>query len=108
MWWYYDLVVIAVLVLCIWNRMRKGLSRSLMQLAATILSAVIAFAISQPLSEFCYTEFLEEPMVSALEQKLNTVDVAGVVQEKLTENGIPVSEEQVQTILADPVGVAAQ
>lgn len=108
MWWYYDLVVIAVLVLCIWNGMRKGLSHSLMQLAATILSAVIAFAISQPLSEFCYTEFLEEPMVSALEQKLNTVDVAGVVQEKLTENGIPVSEEQVQTILADPDGVAAQ
>ena len=39
---------------------------------------------------------------------LDTVDVAGVVQEKLTENGIPVSEEQVQTILADPDGVAAQ
>lgn len=108
MWWYYDLVVIAVLVLCIWNGMRKGLSRSLMQLAVTILSAGIAFMISQPLAEFCYTEFLEEPMVSALEQKLDTVDVAGLVQEKLTENGIPVSEEQVQTILADPEGVAAQ
>lgn len=108
MWWYYDLVVIAVLVLCVWNGMRKGVSRSLMQLAATILSAVIAFAISQPLAEFCYTEFLEKPVVSALEQKLNTVDVAGLVQEKLTENGIPVSEEQVQMMLANPDGVAAQ
>lgn len=108
MWWYYDLVVIAVLVLCVWNGMRKGVSRSLMQLAATVLSAVIAFAISQPLAEFCYTELLEKPVVSALEQKLNTIDVAGLVQEKLTENGIPVSEEQVQMILADPDGVAAQ
>ena len=24
MWWYYDLVVIAVLVLCIWNGMRRS------------------------------------------------------------------------------------
>ncbi len=108
MWWYYDLVVIAVLVLCVWNGMRKGISRSLMQLAAAILSAVIAFAVSQPLAEFCYTEFLEEPVVSALEQELHTVDVAGLVQEKLTENGIPVSEEQVQAVLANPEGVAAQ
>ena len=40
--WYYDLVVLAILALCVWNGMRKGVSRSLLQTAATILSAVVA------------------------------------------------------------------
>lgn len=65
--WYYDLVVLAILALCVWNGMRKGVSRSLLQTAATILSAVVALWVSQPLAELCYTEFLEKPVVSATE-----------------------------------------
>ena len=71
--WYYDLVVLAILALCVWNGMRKGVSRSLLQTAATILSAVVALWVSQPLAELCYTEFLEKPVVSAVEGQLNTV-----------------------------------
>ena len=52
--WYYDLVVLAILTLCVWNGMRKGVSRSLFQTAATILSAVVALSVSQPLAELCY------------------------------------------------------
>ena len=48
--WYYDLVVLAILALCVWNGMRKGVSRSLLQTAATILSAVVALWVSQPLT----------------------------------------------------------
>ena len=106
--WYYDLVVLAILALCVWNGMRKGVSRSLLQTAATILSAVVALWVSQPLAELCYTEFLEKPVVSAVEGQLNTVDVAGLVQTALSDNGIPVSREQVQSMLADPEGTAAQ
>ena len=61
--WYYDLVVLAILALCVWNGMRKGVSRSLLQTAATILSTVVALWVSQPLAELCYTEFLEKPVV---------------------------------------------
>ena len=106
--WYYDLVVLAILALCVWTGMRKGVSRSLLQTAATILSAVVALWVSQPLAELCYTEFLEKPVVSAVEGQLNTVDVAGLVQTALSDNGIPVSREQVQSMLADPEGTAAQ
>lgn len=53
--WYYDLVVLAILALCVWNGMRKGVSRSLLQTAATILSTVVALWVSQPLAELCYT-----------------------------------------------------
>ncbi|MFR1501258.1 MAG: CvpA family protein, partial [Ruminococcus sp.] len=106
--WYYDLVVLAILALCVWNGMRKGVSRSLLQTAATILSAVVALWVSQPLAELCYTEFLEKPVVSAVEGQLNTVDVTGLVQTALSDNGIPVSREQVQSMLADPEGTAAQ
>lgn len=106
--WYYDLVVLAILALCVWNGMRKGVSRSLLQTAATILSAVVALWVSQPLAELCYTEFLEKPVVSAVEGQLNTVDVAGLVQTALSDNGIPISREQVQSMLADPEGTAAQ
>ena len=106
--WYYDLVVLAILALCVWNGMRKGVSRSLLQTAATILSAVVALWVSQPLAELCYTEFLEKPVVSAVEGQLNTVDVVGLVQTALSDNGIPVSREQVQSMLADPEGTAAQ
>ena len=87
--WYYDLVVLAILALCVWNGMRKGVSRSLLQTAATILSAVVALWVSQPLAELCYTEFLEKPVVSAVEGQLNTVDVTGLVQTALSDNGIP-------------------
>ena len=106
--WYYDLVVLAILALCVWNGMRKGVSRSLLQTAATILSTVVALWVSQPLAELCYTEFLEKPVVSAVEGQLNTVDVTGLVQTALSDNGIPVSREQVQSMLADPEGTAAQ
>lgn len=106
--WYYDLVVLAILALCVWNGMRKGVSRSLLQTAATILSAVVALWVSQPLAELCYTEFLEKPVVSAVEGQLNTVDVTGLVQTALSDNGIPVSREQVQSMLADPEGTTAQ
>ena len=82
--WYYDLVVLAILALCVWNGMRKGVSRSLLQTAATILSAVVTLWVSQPLAELCYTEFLEKPVVSAVEGQLNTVDVAGFVQTALS------------------------
>ena len=92
--WYYDLVVLAILALCVWNGMRKGVSRSLLQTAATILSAVVALWVSQPLAELCYTEFLEKPVVSAVEGQLNTVDVTGLVQTALSDNGIPVSENK--------------
>ena len=53
--WYYDLVVLAILALCVWNGMRKGVSRSLLQTAATILIAVVCLWVSLPLAELCYT-----------------------------------------------------
>lgn len=101
MWWYYDLVVVAVAVLCIWNGVRKGFIRSLMQLAAMVLSACLAFWLSQPASQWCYDRFFAQPVTAQVEETLEQVNIADTLRNRLAAEGvnISVSEEQISQLL---------
>lgn len=114
MWWYYDLVVMAILIVCIWNGARKGAGRSMLQLAAMLISAILAFVVSQPLAEFCYTNFVEAAVVSTLENTLDDTasladtGIVDMVQEELASYGIYASDTEIEEAIADPDAVAAQ
>ena len=104
-WWLYDLVVIAVVVLCVWNGMSGGIFRAIGGLAASIVSCILAFFIAEPVSEMVYDAFLQKQCQSIVYENLEKADITDDVRRMLEQNGIylSVTDDEIADII-DTVG----
>lgn len=100
-WWLYDLVVISIAVLCIWNGMNGGAFRSCGSLVIGIVSCLAASAFSGPVSELAYNAFFKESCQSVISHQLSKNDITGNIRAELENNGIylPYDNEQIADIL---------
>lgn len=101
-WWLYDLIVIAIMVLCIWNGWKNGIMRSFFSLlgyAAALASAAVA---AQPAAEFVFDKWIEEPCAVLLEEKLEQYDLTNALQTAISDYGIQLDEATLQEIAAKP------
>ncbi|MBQ8824814.1 MAG: hypothetical protein IJZ64_06240 [Ruminococcus sp.] len=69
MWWYYDAVIVALFVLCIWNGSRKGVLKSLLGLGVCVISLLISYFASAPVSEYVYNQFFQERIQEYISNK---------------------------------------
>lgn len=100
-WWLYDLVVIAVAVLCIWNGLSGGLLKSCGSLVVGVVSCIVAGWLSGSISEVVYDSFLKQSVQSTISEKLSEVDVTDNIRSELENNGIYLSldDEQIADII---------
>ncbi|MGN0631013.1 MAG: hypothetical protein ACI4JN_06760 [Ruminococcus sp.] len=100
-WWLYDLVVISIAVLCIWNGMNGGAFRSCGSLVIGIVSCLAASVFSGPVSELAYNAFFKESCQSVISHQLSKNDITGNIRAELENNGIylPYDNEQIADIL---------
>ena len=100
-WWLYDLVVIAIAVLCIWNGISGGIYRAIGGVAASVASCLIAYIIAAPVSEMAYDAFLQDRCQSVIAENLEQLDVTEDVRNYLSQNGIylPYSDEEIAQMI---------
>lgn len=56
-WWLYDLVVLAIAILCIWNGVSGGALKSGSSLIIGIVSCIAGVFLSGPVSGMVYDAF---------------------------------------------------
>ncbi|MBQ8725152.1 MAG: hypothetical protein IJY74_05730 [Oscillospiraceae bacterium] len=100
-WWLYDLVVISVVVLCVWNGLSNGIFRAVGGIAVSIISCVLAFFISEPVSEMVYDAFFQKQCQSIVYENLEKADITDDVRNVLEQNGIylSVTDDEIADII---------
>lgn len=87
-WWLYDLVVIAIGVLCIWNGASGGAQKALGGFIVSAASLIVAVLLSTPVSEAVYAGFFQDTCQELVEEKLDDADIAGNMRGALEAQGI--------------------
>lgn len=100
-WWLYDLVVLAVAVLCIWNGVSGGIIRAVGGLACTVVSCLAAALIAAPVSEMVYDAFFQERCQSVIVSNLEQIDMTEDVRNSLGQYGVylPISDEEIAQMI---------
>lgn len=95
-WWLYDLVVIAVAALCIWNGSGSGIIRSCGSLVIGIVSCLVASLLSGPVTDAVYDSFFKDSCQEVVTAEIEKYDIRDDVREKLSEFGITLPYEDAQ------------
>ncbi len=102
-WILYDLVIISIAVLCVWNGISEGGYKAVRGFIVTAASLLAAFLLSGPISEGVYNAFFRDTCQEFVEEKLERADVAGNVRGFLEKNGvyIPYSNDEMAQLIED-------
>lgn len=102
-WWLYDLVVIAIAVLCIWNGAGRGILRSGGSLLIGIVSCLVSAFLSETISEMIYDNFVQDMMQSTITKRLSNADLSGNIRRELESRGIylPYDDAQIADMIDD-------
>lgn len=100
-WWLYDLVVLAIAILCIWNGVSGGALKSGSSLIIGIVSCIAGVFLSGPVSGMVYDAFLKDTMQSTITKELSNTDITGNIRSELESNGIylPYDDSQIADML---------
>lgn len=100
-WWLYDLVLISITVLCIWNGVNGGALKSCGSLVIGIISCLTASFLSTPIAELAYNTFFSEQCQTVIVGTLSENDIAGNIRSELESNGIylPYDNDQIADVL---------
>ncbi len=100
-WWLYDLVVLAIAVLCIWNGVSRGIFRAIGGFLSSIAACLLAWLIATPIAEMTYDAFFQDSCQSLISQELEKLDVTEDVRNYLGQNGIylPYSDEEIAQMI---------
>ena len=82
-----DLIVLAIIGLFVLICAKKGFVKTLIESVGVILAIVVAFLITQPVSEAIYDSFIEPSIIESTKKKVP--DNAGNVQIKIPLDDIP-------------------
>ena len=63
-----DLIIAAIVILCVFFSARRGFVRTLLELVGFIAAIVIAFTVSSPLADMTYDNIIGPSIVSTVEQ----------------------------------------
>ncbi len=102
-WILYDLVIVSIAVLCIWNGATEGLYKALSGIVVTAVSIAAAFLLSGPAASAVYDVFLRDTCQSFVEEKLEEADVAANVRGYLEQKGVclPYSNEEMAEFIEE-------
>lgn len=65
-----DIALLLLFIILVATAAKKGFALSLLEVAAMLLAAIAAFALSTPAAEYVYDNFAKEPITAAIEEHL--------------------------------------
>jgi uncharacterized membrane protein required for colicin V production len=102
-WWIYDLVVLAIGILCVWNGFSNGIYRALGSFLIGVVSFLLASVIATPAAEMTYDMFFQQQCQHTVSENLQKVDMTSQLRNLLAQNGIslPYSDEEIAQMIQD-------
>lgn len=78
-WWFYDVIAIAAVLVCIFLTVKKGLMKAIVSLVGYILSVIIAMSVSASFTTLLYNRIIMPSNVKKLDSALQRVDISGEI-----------------------------
>ncbi len=107
----FDIIVIATLIGLIFVGIKKGFARILIELISLTVSIVLAFFISEPITNAIYENFIEEPLENTIEEQIGgtveLVDIAPFGDTELDYGKIRISDVPVTDVEPNFEGTGA-
>lgn len=75
LWWFYDVIVIAVILVCAFITVKKGMMKAIVSLVGYILSVIIAMSVSSSVTALLYNRIIMPSNVKKLDSSLGNVDI---------------------------------
>lgn len=73
-WWFYDVIVAAAVLICIYISERKGIFRSALSLGGYLLAFALAISVSGSLSDSIYKGTVRDSNIRKLAKSVSTVN----------------------------------
>ena len=102
-WWFYDVIVLAIVLVSAFFAGRKGFARSLITLVGYAISAVIAFSVSAGISGSIYDGTIKDSNANKLEKSISKQDFISKTEDYLEnlEYNINVNPENLEKIFTE-------
>ena len=102
-WWFYDVIVLAIVLVSAFFAGRKGFARSLITLVGYAISAVIAFSVSAGISGSIYDGTIRDSNANKLEKSISKDDFISKTEDYLEnlEYNINVNPENLEKIFTE-------
>ena len=93
---FIDLILVAVIALCVYMSSRQGFVKVFVEVAGFVLAIIVTFTISTPLAELTYDKIIEPPMMATVGDALkntnaNVNDVAIAIRSTLPRETMTLS-----------------
>lgn len=75
-WWFYDVIAVAAVLICIYISERKGLFRSALSIGGYLLAFALAISVSGSLSDSIYEKTVKDSNVKKLAKSVSSVNFA--------------------------------
>lgn len=102
LFWFYDALVIGILLICIYIGGKRGFLRSAVYVTLVILSIVVSFIGSEIAAPLIYDNLIKEQVVEGLSQSSNNTELETITFEAINEGdyGVEVTDTEVSGILS--------
>ena len=87
LWWFYDVLAVAVLLICIYLSGKKGVFKSVITSVGCVVGAVIAVSVSGAVSDSLYKTAVRDGNISKLEKTLIDTDISSYMGNALEGMG---------------------
>lgn len=71
-WWFYDVIAVAVILVCVFISGKKGVLKSILDFAGYILAVIVALSISGSLAMSLYTSNIRSSNIKKIEKHLTS------------------------------------
>ncbi len=99
--WFFDIALIGVLLICIYNAGKKGFVKSIILLIGYVVSMVGGFLITSALSPIVYEKFVQSRVEKAVEKKIDNIDIRSEIKSAFkTQNiNVTISDDEIQALI---------
>ena len=99
--WFFDIALIGVLLICIYNAGKKGFVKSIILLIGYVVSMVGGFLITSALSPIVYEKFVQSRVEKAVEKKIDNIDIRSEIKSAFkTQNiNVTISDNEIQALI---------
>lgn len=106
--WFFDIAVVAILLIFLYSGGKRGFLRSIILIAGYFISFFVAFSLSGKLAPPIYDGFARPLVISSIEKKLDSIDIAEELQRSINsayrDSGITFDKDEVQQVISGSDG----
>lgn len=109
-WWFYDVIVVAVVLVCLYLNGKKGIFKSAVTLVSCIVGILLAVPMSGAVSESVYKTAVRDNNIKKLDKSLIDVEISSYLADALENMGysVIVNTQKIDEILESDKDVDEQ